>query len=135
MSSPEDDRAELVRRREAIDGLDEEMLRLCAERLRHVVVIAGCKARLGLGVVDVQRERLLATRYADVARAHGLAPRVAEALYELLLRESKRHQHEAGLEATGRGGAGSGPVRPDSKQAGDGAHGGTGVVEDGDPPR
>ena len=96
MKTPEEERAELARRRAAIDALDEEMLRLCAERLRHVVVIAGCKARLGLGIVDTERERTLATSYAESAAKHGLAPRVAEALYELLLRESKRHQREAG---------------------------------------
>ena len=94
-------RDELGRLREEIDALDAEVLRLLAERFRRVVGIACEKVRLELPIEDRAREVRLARAYAAAAATHGLEPRVAEALFAMLLEESKRHQREtiARLEA------------------------------------
>ena len=83
---------ELARLRAEIDELDAEVLRLLAERFRRVVGIAREKERLGLPTEDRGREAVLAKAYAEVAASHGLEQSVAEGLFDLLLRESKRHQ-------------------------------------------
>ena len=45
--------------------------------------------------VDAAREQRLTRLYEETARTHGLKPRVARAVFELLLRESKQHQRDA----------------------------------------
>lgn len=86
--------AALATLRQRIDHLDHEILDLLARRMRVVEEIADCKRDNNVATLQVSRwSALLEDRLAR-AQALGLAPEYAQAIYEIIHRESVRRQSE-----------------------------------------
>jgi len=80
---------ELAELRRAIDEVDDQILRLVAERVRLVLAVGDLKRRLKLAVYDPERERNL------LAKLCANAPRPLDAttirrIFERLIDESRR---------------------------------------------
>lgn len=91
--TPEPDaKAELEPLREEIDGIDTEVVRLLARRMRVATEIKKIKLQSGTATFDPAREERLKARIADMASEQGLSPDFALGLYEQILVESKRIQ-------------------------------------------
>jgi len=80
--------------RDAIDGLDRELLRLVARRNGLAVRAGAEKRRAGLGLVDARREARLAGKWRGIGDALGLSPAATDALRELVVGEARRAQGE-----------------------------------------
>ena len=73
--------SELERLRKHLDGLDDRLIDLLAERAAAVKAIWALKQQHQLGLVDPAREAAIFARLAERARARGLQPAaVAEVL-------------------------------------------------------
>jgi chorismate mutase len=86
--------AALATLRERIDHLDHELLDLLARRMRVVEEIADCKRENNVATLQVSRWSALLEDRLGYAQALGLAPEYAQALYEIIHRESVRRQSE-----------------------------------------
>ena len=81
---------ELERLRGEIDGIDEQILTLFAERMRLVGAIGACKGAGGLPTRDEKREAEILARVRD--RAGAALADDAEALFTCLLALSRASQ-------------------------------------------
>ena len=81
---------ELMRLREEIDGIDEQLLTLFAERMRLVGAISACKGAGGLPTRDEKREAEILSRVRD--RAGEELADDAETLFRCLLALSRASQ-------------------------------------------
>ncbi|MBM4397590.1 MAG: prephenate dehydrogenase/arogenate dehydrogenase family protein [Deltaproteobacteria bacterium] len=74
--------------RARISAIDDEVVRLAAERLALVARVAQAKRAAGAPIRDRAREREVLARARDVAARFGLPPRVAESIVGALIRSS-----------------------------------------------
>lgn len=83
----------LAAARERIDAIDDELVRLLAERMQQVAVIGAHKAaQARAAVVDRQRQREVARRWLEAARRHGVSPFFARRVLREVLTYSRRGQ-------------------------------------------
>jgi chorismate mutase/prephenate dehydrogenase len=100
VSEPDDDLDAL---RERIRRLDERLLGAVAERLALARRAGELKRRDGLPVVDYAQEKAVLDRAREGAAARGLDPRVAEDLFQRLIRASLTAQDEDSVRHAGLG--------------------------------
>lgn len=75
-----------------IDRINEQILELLAKRHALVLEIARQKETMGLPLRDPAREVEMITHAKNKAEILGLSPDFAEALFALILKESRRIQ-------------------------------------------
>jgi len=90
-NSPENVTATLHNRREAIDALDAELLRLLNQRARIAHELATIKKSSGLPVYDGQREQQILDRICEENRG-PLGPQSVTSIFRCIIRESRRVQ-------------------------------------------
>jgi chorismate mutase len=71
--------------RKQIDDVDRRLVLLLAERARLVEGVVHYKRAHHMGVVDRAREDLMLARIADLAKAEGLDPRVAQQVLRTII--------------------------------------------------
>jgi chorismate mutase len=86
--------AALATLRERIDLLDHEILELLARRMRVVEEIADCKRENNVATLQVARWSALLEDRVSRAVALGLSAEYAQALYDIIHRESVRRQSD-----------------------------------------
>ena len=89
--------------RRRINGIDDELLALVAERKRLSGDVARVKRAIGRGTRDYQRERDVILGARDKAAQLGVAPDLAEELMRLLIRSSLTTQEQMSVVAKGTG--------------------------------
>lgn len=89
--------------RRQLDGLDQRLVELVAERQRTVQEIARVKGVAGRAVRDYGREREVILGVRARATEVGVPPATAEALMRLLIRSSLTAQERARVESHGAG--------------------------------
>lgn len=80
---------ELQTLRESIDAIDQQILKLLAERIRLVLTVGDIKRRDGVVVYDPDRERVVLERLTQLADAPLDAETVTR-IFESVIRESRR---------------------------------------------
>ncbi|MFN2431476.1 MAG: 3-deoxy-7-phosphoheptulonate synthase [Gemmatimonadota bacterium] len=80
--------------RRRIEQLDEEIVRLAAERARVARVIGRRKASAGQPVQDARQEELVRAAAREHGRAAGFSPEVSERLIAILIEEARALQLE-----------------------------------------
>lgn len=80
---------ELAELRRAIDDVDDQILRLIAERVRLVLAVGDLKRKLELSVYDPERERTLLARLCANAPP-PLDGTTIRRIFERLIDESRR---------------------------------------------
>ena len=86
--------AALATLRERIDHLDHDLLDLLARRMRVVEEIADCKRENNVATLQMSRWSALLEDRLQRAQGLGLSAEYAQALYEIIHRESVRRQSE-----------------------------------------
>jgi chorismate mutase len=86
--------AALATLRGRIDHLDHEILDLLAKRMRVVEEIADCKRENNVATLQVSRWSAMLEDRLDRAQTLGLSAEYAQAIYEIIHRESVRRQSE-----------------------------------------
>ncbi len=71
--------------RQQIDDVDRRLVALLAERARLVGGVVHYKRAHHMGVVDRAREDRMLARIADLARAEGVDPRVAQQVLRTII--------------------------------------------------
>lgn len=84
-----DDTLSAFRRR--IDELDDQLMRLLAERFEITKAVGAHKAATGLPVADPAREAEQVARLRDVADEVGMDPAFSEKVFRLIVDEVIRH--------------------------------------------
>jgi chorismate mutase-like protein len=82
--------AELAGYRRRIDGIDDRILAVLAERFAVIREVAAYKGPLEIPAVIPERVVEVRERCAAQAPAHGLEPGFVHALYDLLIEEACR---------------------------------------------
>ena len=85
--------------RDRIDDINEQVVKLLAERKAVVDRLCALKAEEGRTVRDPEREAELLARVREAAREQGLPPDLAESLFETILEHSVQRQHRRRAEA------------------------------------
>ena len=83
---------DLVNLRQQIEKIDKEIITLVSRRLLTVQKIGRIKQIKGLPILDIAREKKLKQRHFSVGRRLGVSREVAEKIFNLLLKESRRIQ-------------------------------------------
>ncbi|MBO3754132.1 MAG: prephenate dehydratase [Candidatus Brockarchaeota archaeon] len=78
--------------RRMMDRVDEKLVEAIAERIRVARMIGGEKKRLGLPVVDENREREVYKHALEKASARGLDPVLVEKVFSIIIDHSRRVQ-------------------------------------------
>lgn len=89
--------------RERIDGLDDQLLRLVAERKRLSGDVARAKRASGRSTRDYEREREVILAAREKARELGVAPDLAEQFMRLLISASLATQEKISVASKGNG--------------------------------
>jgi chorismate mutase/prephenate dehydrogenase len=89
--------------RDRIRSLDQEFLRLAAERLELTRQAGELKRRQNLPTVDYGQERVVLDRARAVAREYGVEPSLAEDIFTLLIRAAVTAQDEDSLRGAAAG--------------------------------
>lgn len=84
--------------RSRIDDLDEQLIRLLAERFDITKAVGAYKADVGLPPADRQREKEQVERLRSIAETVGMDPSFSEKVFRLIVDEVIRH-HERIAEA------------------------------------
>jgi chorismate mutase / prephenate dehydrogenase len=90
--------------RRKLDDIDRRVIDLVAARQELVRAVGEEKRALGVGTRDFQRERHVILGAREHATRLGVSPELAEAVLELLIRESLATQEQARVVASNRGG-------------------------------
>jgi chorismate mutase len=93
--SPEHATAELARLREAIDRVDEVLVRLLNQRAKYAVQVGELKTFLGLPIYVPEREKAVLA-HAEETSGGPLDPTAIRRLFERIIDESRRVEREAG---------------------------------------
>ncbi|MGF1616955.1 MAG: bifunctional 3-deoxy-7-phosphoheptulonate synthase/chorismate mutase [Acidimicrobiia bacterium] len=80
--------------REDVDGIDDQILALLAERRRVSSAIAGEKQRAKRPFRDEDRENSLLTKRVEAARDHDLDPGLVVRIWEQIIADSVSLQHD-----------------------------------------
>ncbi len=105
----------LRRLRERIDELDDQLIRLLAERFEITKAVGAHKAAIGLPPADPEREREQVARLRAIADEVGMDPVFSEQVFRLIVDEVIRHHlriaddRERGLSPPGADGSGGRP--------------------------
>lgn len=91
--SPDDAHAELTRLRDAIDRVDEVLVKLLNQRARYAVEIGELKSQLGLPIYVPEREKEV-LRHVEGASAGPLSGITVRRLFERIIDESRRVERE-----------------------------------------
>ncbi len=86
--------SEMQRLRDAIDRVDEVIVRLLNQRARYAVEIGEVKAVLGLPIYAPEREKEVLWR-AERTSEGPLAPPAVRRLFERIIDESRRVERES----------------------------------------
>ncbi|MFV2039294.1 MAG: chorismate mutase [Acidimicrobiales bacterium] len=84
-----DDTLDAFRRR--IDGLDDQLIRLLAERFDITKAVGAYKADAGLPAADPEREAEQVARLRATAQDVGMDPAFSEKVFRLIVDEVIRH--------------------------------------------
>src|SRR5207244_565939 len=88
---------ELERLREAIDRVDEVLVRLLNQRAKYAVEIGEVKAILGAPIYAPEREKEV-LQHVEKTSDGPLAPEAIRRLFERVIDESRRIEREAASE-------------------------------------
>jgi Chorismate mutase len=91
--SPDDAQAELTRLRDAIDRVDEVLVKLLNQRARYAVEIGEAKGVLQLPIYVPEREKDV-LRHVEAASAGPLSGITIRRLFERIIDESRRVERE-----------------------------------------
>ena len=86
--------------RERIDELDEQLIRLLAERFEITKAVGQFKAENDLPAADPEREQKQISRLHEIAQMAGMDPSFGEKVFRLIVDEVIRH-HEKTAEQHG----------------------------------
>lgn len=89
-----DAQAQLGVRREQIEQIDRELIRLIAERVSIARDVGVLKRRAGAPTLDPAREAAVVRRAAAIAREHGLGEEDVREIFWHLIGLSRRAQAE-----------------------------------------
>ncbi|MEM4177507.1 MAG: chorismate mutase [Nitrososphaeria archaeon] len=78
--------------RERIDYIDEEIVKLLAERVKVAKDIGRLKKEKGLPIVDSQRENEVYTRAIRLALENGLSPEDCENIFKVIVQMCRKVQ-------------------------------------------
>lgn len=95
--TPEMAASELERLRDAIDRVDEVLVRLLNQRARYAVEVGSIKGTLGLPIYVPEREQEVLAQ-AAVANEGPLGPDAVRRLFERIIDESRRVEREHAAE-------------------------------------
>ncbi|HEV7767146.1 MAG TPA: chorismate mutase [Thermoanaerobaculia bacterium] len=90
----DDAEAELIRLREAIDRVDEVLVKLLNQRAKYAVEIGEIKGQLSLPVYSPEREKDVLRHAEEVSRG-PLDPSAVRRLFERIIDESRRVERES----------------------------------------
>jgi chorismate mutase len=93
-----DAEAELKRLREAIDRVDEVLVKLLNQRAKYAVEIGEIKGVLSLPIYSPEREKDV-LRHVEEASAGPLQPQAVRRLFERIIDESRRVERESATTA------------------------------------
>lgn len=96
IAAPAGPAEELRDARELIDAVDRELLSLLERRARLARRAARAKGSLGVGIQDEGREAKLLESRRRWALERGLSPGAVEAMFQLILAQSRALQAESG---------------------------------------
>jgi chorismate mutase len=91
-----DAEAELRRLREAIDRVDEVLVKLLNQRAKYAVEIGEIKGVLSLPIYSPEREKDV-LRHVEEASAGPLDPQSVRRLFERIIDESRRVERESAV--------------------------------------
>ena len=92
--NPDDVDSELSRLRDAIDRVDEVLVKLLNQRARYAVEIGEMKTSLGLPIYVPEREKEV-LRHVEAASAGPLSGITVRRLFERIIDESRRVERES----------------------------------------
>lgn len=92
--SAQDAEAELKRLRDAIDRVDDVLVKLLNQRARYAVEIGEIKGTLALPVYSPEREKEV-LRHVEEASAGPLESSAVRRLFERIIDESRRVERES----------------------------------------
>lgn len=98
---------ELIKLREEINAIDNELVKLIARRLRVVRDIAMVKVKAGLRLVDDVREVEVLRRVRTLGEDLGVKPEYVELIFRVLMLISLREEVELAEWCKERSGCGS----------------------------
>ncbi|MEM2180019.1 MAG: chorismate mutase [Nitrososphaeria archaeon] len=78
--------------RERIDYIDEEIVKLLAERVKVAKDIGRLKKEKGLPIVDSQRENEVYSRAIRLALENGLSPEDCENIFKVIVQMCRKVQ-------------------------------------------
>ncbi len=78
--------------RAQIEIIDRTIIEKLAERQAVVYEIGQLKARMGMQITDVERERQLSTFYTDMSLRYKIQPEFIQEIFTLILHHSKELQ-------------------------------------------
>jgi chorismate mutase len=90
-------RAELMRRREAIDRVDDVLVKLLNQRAKYAIEIGEIKCALSLPIYAPEREKDV-LHHVESASQGPLAGAALRRLFERIIDESRRVEREAATE-------------------------------------
>ncbi len=90
---------ELIRLREAIDRVDEVLVKLLNQRARYAIEIGEIKGLLWLPIYAPEREKQV-LRNVETASAGPLEDAAVRRLFERIIDESRRAEREAAVRTT-----------------------------------
>jgi len=94
MVDRDDAEKDLVRLRDAIDRVDEVLVRLLNQRAKYAVEIGELKGHLGLPIYAPDREKQV-LQHAEETSAGPLATSAMRRLFERIIDETRRVEREA----------------------------------------
>ncbi len=87
--------------RERIDQLDEQLIRLLAERFEITKAVGQFKAENGLPAADAEREKQQIAQLHKIAQTVGMDPSFGEKVFRLIVDEVIRHHERTAEELEG----------------------------------
>ena len=100
MNSEADAQSDLTRLRDAIDRVDEVLVKLLNQRARYAIEIGEIKGVLSLPIYAPEREKEV-LQHVETASQGPLEPAAVRRLFERIIDESRRVERESasGLES------------------------------------
>ncbi len=95
--------SDLEQLRGRLDELDDQLVRLIAERQDVIAAIGEVKSRAGRQIRDFRRERIVLNRARDTAVKHQVDPNLCESLFKLLIASSLTRQERERVTRVGHG--------------------------------
>jgi chorismate mutase len=77
----------LIELRERIDGLDEQLVQLLAQRFRVTEAVGNLKAAGGMNAADPVREAQQEQRLSQLAEHYGVSPALVKRIFHAVVEE------------------------------------------------